>query len=168
VTAPSPILIALILAGPSSRVWARRWILPPLLAYNLGPVRRPRAYRLVASAGATAVAAGPLIGGLFTTYLSCRWLFVDKVNGAVGDSSVLVALPVQVQPPYRRTVNVRREADGAREPRWRPRRAAARTFEVQALFPWLPCNGPRRGRETLSGSSSSQVTGAGWGADPEG
>jgi hypothetical protein len=40
------------------------------VAWNLGAAERRRAYRLVASAGAIAVAAGPLIGGLFTTYAS--------------------------------------------------------------------------------------------------
>ena len=39
-----------------------------LVASNFGRAERPRAYGLVASAGAIAVAAGPLIGGLFTTY----------------------------------------------------------------------------------------------------
>src|SRR3954452_9844803 len=39
-----------------------------LVASNFGPAERPRSYGLVASAGAVAVAAGPLIGGLFTTY----------------------------------------------------------------------------------------------------
>src|SRR6478609_11271023 len=43
-----------------------------LVASNFGPAERPRAYGLVASAGAIAVAAGPLIGGLFTTYASWR------------------------------------------------------------------------------------------------
>src|SRR5262245_12183022 len=50
-----------------------------LVASNFPPVERPRAYGLVASAGAIAVAAGPLIGGLFTTYLSWRLVFAGEV-----------------------------------------------------------------------------------------
>jgi MFS family permease len=50
-----------------------------LVASNFARPERPRAYGLVASAGAIAVAAGPLIGGLFTTYLSWRLVFVGEV-----------------------------------------------------------------------------------------
>jgi MFS family permease len=50
-----------------------------LVASNFDRPDRPRAYGLVASAGAIAVAAGPLIGGLFTTYASWRYVFVGEV-----------------------------------------------------------------------------------------
>jgi MFS family permease len=50
-----------------------------LVASNFPREERPRAYGLVASAGAIAVAAGPLIGGFFTTYLSWRFVFAGEV-----------------------------------------------------------------------------------------
>ena len=43
-----------------------------LVASNFASKDRPRAYGLVASAGAIAVAAGPLIGGFVTTYWTWR------------------------------------------------------------------------------------------------
>jgi EmrB/QacA subfamily drug resistance transporter len=57
-------------------------ILPAVVALVAGnfPVDgRPRAYGLVAAAGAIAVAVGPLIGGLATTYFSWRWVFAGEV-----------------------------------------------------------------------------------------
>src|SRR5262245_9150295 len=50
-----------------------------LVAGNFPPEGRPRAYGLVAAAGAIAVAVGPLIGGPATTYASWRWVFVGEV-----------------------------------------------------------------------------------------
>jgi len=50
-----------------------------LVASNFGKPDRPRAYGLVASAGAIAAALGPLVGGLFTTYASWRWVFAGEV-----------------------------------------------------------------------------------------
>jgi MFS family permease len=50
-----------------------------LVASNFGAPDRPRAYGLIAASGAIAVAVGPLIGGLATTYLSWRLVFVGEV-----------------------------------------------------------------------------------------
>ncbi len=50
-----------------------------LVASNFGRSERPRAYGLVAAAGAIACAVGPVIGGVFTTYWSWRWVFAGEV-----------------------------------------------------------------------------------------
>jgi MFS family permease len=50
-----------------------------LVASNFGRPARPRAYGLVAAAGAIAAALGPVIGGVFTTYASWRWVFAGEV-----------------------------------------------------------------------------------------
>jgi MFS family permease len=50
-----------------------------LVAANFPPEGRSRAYGLVMAAGAIAVAVGPLIGGLFTTYWSWRYVFAGEV-----------------------------------------------------------------------------------------
>src|SRR6478609_389039 len=50
-----------------------------LVASNFVKAERPRAYGIVAAGGAIAVAVGPLIGGLFTTYWSWRYVFVGEV-----------------------------------------------------------------------------------------
>jgi MFS family permease len=50
-----------------------------LVARNFPRQERARAYGLVAAAGAVAVAVGPLIGGLLTTYASWRWVFAGEV-----------------------------------------------------------------------------------------
>ena len=50
-----------------------------LVASNFAAPERPRAYGLVASAGAIAVAAGPLIGGAVTTLWTWRLVFAGEV-----------------------------------------------------------------------------------------
>ncbi|MBZ5736949.1 MFS transporter [Nocardioides mangrovi] len=55
-----------------------------LVAANFEAAQRPRAYGLVASAGAVAVAAGPLIGGAVTTYWTWRLVFAGEVVVVVG------------------------------------------------------------------------------------
>ena len=82
ITALSPDLAVLILGWSVLEGVGAALIMPAivaLVASNFARPQRPRAYGLVASAGAIAVAAGPLIGGLFTTYLSWRWVFAGEV-----------------------------------------------------------------------------------------
>ncbi|MFF1904437.1 MFS transporter [Kitasatospora sp. NPDC058218] len=50
-----------------------------LVAGNFAAERRPAAYGFVAAAGAVAIALGPLIGGVATTYFSWRWVFAGEV-----------------------------------------------------------------------------------------
>jgi len=50
-----------------------------LVAANFEAKERPRAYGLIAAAGAIAVAVGPLLGGACTTYLSWRYVFFGEV-----------------------------------------------------------------------------------------
>ena len=72
-----------------------------LVAGNFPPGGRPRAYGLVGAAGAIAIAVGPLIGGLATTYASWRWVFAGEV--IVGAGIVLLGgrmadTPVEKRP----------------------------------------------------------------------
>src|SRR6476659_3025500 len=81
-TALSPSLPVLLIGWSLLEGLGAVLILPAivaLVASNFDRDARPRAYGLVASAGAIAVAAGPLIGGLFTTYASWRWVFAGEV-----------------------------------------------------------------------------------------
>jgi len=82
ITSLSPNLAVLMLGWSVLEGVGAALIMPAivaLVASNFARPQRPRAYGLVASAGAIAVAAGPLIGGLFTTYLSWRWVFAGEV-----------------------------------------------------------------------------------------
>jgi MFS family permease len=81
-TAIAPNLVVLMLGWSILEGIGAALILPAivaLVASNFGRDERPKAYGLVASAGAIAVAAGPLIGGFFTTYLSWRLVFAAEV-----------------------------------------------------------------------------------------
>ena len=86
-TAIAPSLPVLLLGWSLLEGVGAALILPAivaLVAANFGPEGRPRAYGLVMAAGAVAVAVGPLIGGLFTTYLSWRLVFAGEVLIVLG------------------------------------------------------------------------------------
>ncbi len=81
-TSLAPNLPVLILGWSVLEGIGAALILPAIVALvagNFAAEGRPRAYGLVMAAGAVAVAVGPLIGGLFTTYLSWRYVFVGEV-----------------------------------------------------------------------------------------
>lgn len=81
-TALAPNLLVLILGWSLLEGIGAALIMPAIVALvagNFGPAERPRAYGLVAAAGAIAVAVGPLIGGAATTYFSWRWVFAGEV-----------------------------------------------------------------------------------------
>jgi MFS family permease len=81
-TALAPNLTVLIIGWSFLEGVGAALIMPAivaLVASNFAPAGRPRAYGLVASAGAIAVAAGPLIGGACTTYLTWRVVFAGEV-----------------------------------------------------------------------------------------
>ena len=82
VTGASPNLPIMIIGWSFLEGVGAALILPAvvaLVAGNFEPAERPKAYGLVAAAGAVAVAAGPLIGGLATTYASWRYVFFGEV-----------------------------------------------------------------------------------------
>jgi MFS family permease len=86
-TALAPNLTVLIIGWSVLEGIGAALIMPAivaLVASNFGREDRPHAYGLVASAGAIAVAAGPLIGGLLTTYASWRWVFAGEVVVVLG------------------------------------------------------------------------------------
>ena len=81
-TALSPNLTVLLIGWSLLEGVGAALIMPAivaLVASNFGSAERPRAYGLVAAAAAVAVAVGPLIGGLATTYASWRWVFAGEV-----------------------------------------------------------------------------------------
>ena len=72
-----------------------------LVAGNFPPEGRPRAYGLVGAAGAIAIAVGPLIGGLATTYASWRWVFAGEV--LIGAGIVLLSRRMADTPVEKRS-----------------------------------------------------------------
>ncbi|HET7296789.1 MAG TPA: MFS transporter, partial [Gemmatimonadales bacterium] len=81
-TSLSPSLGVLMLGWSCLEGIGAALILPAivaLVASNFGRRERPRAYGLIASAAAIAIAVGPIIGGLFTSYLSWRYVFAGEV-----------------------------------------------------------------------------------------
>jgi predicted MFS family arabinose efflux permease len=81
-TALAPNLTVLIVGWSILEGIGAALILPAIVALvagNFAPEGRPRAYGLVMAAGAIAVAVGPLIGGIATTYFSWRYVFVGEV-----------------------------------------------------------------------------------------
>ena len=71
-----------------------------LVAGNFARKDRPKAYGLIAAAGAMAVAVGPLIGGLVTTYASWRYVFVGE--DVIVIAILVMARRVQDAAPSRR------------------------------------------------------------------
>jgi MFS family permease len=99
-TALAPNLAILILGWSFLEGVGAALIMPAivaLVASNFPPEGRPRAYGLVASAGAIAVAAGPLIGGLATTYWTWRVVFAGEV--VIVSVILLLTRKMQDAPP---------------------------------------------------------------------
>jgi MFS family permease len=81
-TALAPNLPVLLIGWSCLEGLGAALILPAivaLVAANFDRAERPRAYGLVTAAAAVAVAVGPIVGGLFTTYLSWRYVFAGEV-----------------------------------------------------------------------------------------
>ncbi|HTG47731.1 MAG TPA: MFS transporter [Actinomycetota bacterium] len=86
-TALAPSLPVLLLGWSLLEGIGAALIMPAIVALvagNFPPSGRPRAYGLVGAAGAIAIAVGPLIGGLATTYASWRWVFAGEVLVGAG------------------------------------------------------------------------------------
>ncbi len=79
VTAASPNLTVLLIGWSVLEGLGATLVMPAvvaLVASNFAKPDRPRAFGVVAAGGAIAVGVGPLVGGLFTTYWSWRYVFV--------------------------------------------------------------------------------------------
>jgi MFS family permease len=86
-TALAPSLLILIIGWSFLEGIGAALIMPAIVALvagNFEVAARPKAYGLIAAAAAMAIAVGPLIGGLVTTYASWRYVFVGEVVVIVG------------------------------------------------------------------------------------
>src|SRR6478735_2471331 len=102
-TALAPNLTVLIIGWSFIEGLGAALIMPAivaLVASNFEPAGRPRAYGLVAAAGAIAVAAGPLIGGAVTTFWTWRLVFAGEVVIVI--AILLVTRKIQDVPPETR------------------------------------------------------------------
>ncbi|HWM04986.1 MAG TPA: MFS transporter [Actinophytocola sp.] len=102
-TALAPNLTVLVIGWSVLEGIGAAFILPAIVALvagNFPAEGRPRAYGLVMGAGAIAVAVGPLIGGIATTYFSWRWVFAGEVIVVIG--ILALARRVQDAPPEAR------------------------------------------------------------------
>jgi MFS family permease len=102
-TAISPSLPVLLIGWSFLEGVGAALILPAivaLVAANFGRSDRPRAYGLVMASGAVAVAVGPVVGGLFTTYLSWRWVFAGEVLIVL--AILVLTRQIQDEPPGKR------------------------------------------------------------------
>jgi len=102
-TALAPNLTVLIIGWSGLEGIGAALIMPAIVALvagNFPAAGRPRAYGLIAAAGAMAVAVGPLIGGFVTTYASWRYVFAGEVVIVV--LILFLSRRVQDAPPDRR------------------------------------------------------------------
>ncbi|WP_406003277.1 MFS transporter [Streptomyces sp. NBC_00829] len=103
-TALAPNLPVLLLGWSFLEGVGASLILPAIVALvagNFPAERRPAAYGLVAAAGAVAIALGPLIGGVATTYFSWRWVFAGEVLVVLGILVLarrIVSVPIGERP----------------------------------------------------------------------
>lgn len=106
-TALSPNLAVLLVGWSCLEGIGACLILPAivaLVAQNFGMGERPRAYGLVASAAAIAIAVGPIVGGAFTSYLSWRYVFAGEVLIVI--AILGLARRIGGQPPPARKVRL--------------------------------------------------------------
>lgn len=102
-TAFAPNLPVLLLGWAFLEGLGAALILPAIVALvagNFSVERRPAAYGLVVAAGAVAIAVGPLVGGVATTYFSWRWVFAGEVVVVLG--ILLLARRIADAPPGER------------------------------------------------------------------